>query len=172
MIKIITVIGAALFLFGCREINYTDQEQTKETERLVEAADDAVGMPEIGNFTEKRFAKKVYELKDERVKTYSYFMDSRGRLHFLCESVGYGLPASAQYVNPERAALISRSDGYQILPQPEPNGLFMPAELLATYVFCSDGKGGLQPVYSEPELIISPFKLNHASQLQQLSSSE
>ncbi|WP_263081266.1 hypothetical protein [Endozoicomonas sp. Mp262] len=165
MIKKTILVCTTLFLSGCNEINQTEQEQTKETVELQEAADETVGMPVIENFSEKQFAKLIYELKDQKIKTYSYFMDNTGQLHLLCESVGYGLPASTQYVNPERAALVSRSDGYKVLPQPEPNGLFMPLQLTATYALCDDGNGNLQPVYSEADLIISPFKLKHVSSL-------
>ena len=128
---------------------------------MVAQANKMVGMPNIVNFTEKRFAKLIYELKDQEVATYSYFMDMNGNLHFLCESVGYGMPSSVQYVNPEEYHMNGAT-----LPQPEPNGLFMPEGLAATFVLCSDGKGGVRPVYSEPELIVSPFKLKAANSFQ------
>ena len=38
-------------------------------------------------------------------------------------------------------------------------GLFMPEGLSATYVMCMI-KGKLKPVYVEPEIIVSPFKLH------------
>jgi hypothetical protein len=54
--------------------------------------------------------------------------------------------------NEERGAGIT-------LPQPEPNGLFMPPDSEATWIMCSDGSGGVRPVYSEPRLVVSPFPL-------------
>lgn len=148
----------AIGLAGC--MDSTDREQARKTEAMVRAADEAIGMPNIVNFTEKRFAKLIYELKDQEVTTYSYFMDMNGGLHFLCESIGYGMPSSVQYVNPERYHVNGAT-----LPQPEPNGLFMPEGLAATFVLCSDGKGGVRPVYSEPELIVSPFPLKSVDRL-------
>ena len=82
---------------------------------------------------------------------------------FYAESVGYGMPASVQYLNPERK--ITGHQSISTIPQPEPNALFMPEGLDATYVLCSDGKGGVKPVYSEPKLIVSPFELKHSDSL-------
>lgn len=162
-----TIALCTLLLMGCPTGEAsTDQRQAKATEAMVAMAEKTVGMPNIRNFQERRFAKLIYELKDSEVVTYSYFMDMNGKLHLLCESVGYGLPASVQYVNPERIAKSHNQGGFAILPQPEPNGLFMPDGLDATYVLCTDGKGSVKPVYSEPKLIVSPFPLKGAAKLQ------
>jgi hypothetical protein len=138
----------------------TDGQQRAETEKMVAEAHRQTGIPNIRNFTERKFAKMIYELRDKEVATYSYFMDMYGKLHFLCESIGYGLPYSVQYVNPEK-----RITGPLTIPQPEPNGLFMPDGLSATWVLCSDGKGSVKPVYSEPALIVSPFPLRGSTEL-------
>lgn len=150
----------ALFTMGNSECGGTDAQQQRETERMVQEAHKQTGTPNIRNFTERKFAKMIYELRDQEVSTYSYFMDMNGNLHFLCESIGFGLPYSVQYVNPERYAHNGTT-----LPQPEPNGLFMPDGLSATWVLCSDGKGSVKPVYSEPSLIVSPFPLKNAGDL-------
>lgn len=138
-----------------------DIREKRQTAKMQLEAAKRVGTPNITNFTEKRFAKMIYELRDKEVKTYSYFMDMNGGLHFLCASIGYGLPASVQYVNPMKYHYQGAT-----LPQPEPNALFMPDSLDATYVLCIDEKGKIKPVYSEPKLIVSPIKLKTKSQLQ------
>lgn len=165
------VLGATI-LAGCNietkaASPSADALQAKQTAEMVKAAAQSVGMPNITNFTEKRFAKLIYELKDQEVATYTYTVDMQGRLHFLCNSIGYGVSASVQYSNPERVLHGSHRSTYGAygavtIPQPEPNGLFMPEGLAATYVICTDGKGNLKPIYSEPELIVSPFQLKTA----------
>lgn len=139
----------------------TDQKQRQQTERMVKEANNRVGMPGITNFTEKRFAKMIYELRDSEITTYTYFVDMNGQKHFLCESIGYGLPYSVQYVNPERVLHGAGANGRSAatIAQPEPNGLFMPDSLSATWVLCSVN-GEVKPVYSEPSLLVSPFKLH------------
>jgi hypothetical protein len=47
------------------------------------------------------------------------------------------------------------------LPQADPNGLFSPASAEGTWVLLKDPNGKeTRPVYIEPRIIVSPFKLN------------
>lgn len=165
MKRIITLLLllTTLVVIGCKESS-SDKDQRLATEKMVKEANARIGMPGIVNYTEKRMAKMIYELRDKELKTYSYFIDMNGKLHFLCNSIGYGLPASVQYVSPEKIAY-SASSSHLVLPQAEPNGLFMPDSLDATYVLCTDKDGKIKPVYTEPKLIVSPFKLKAATSL-------
>lgn len=167
MKTIITVLMASLLFASCDSNSETaDSMERKQTELMQKEAAKQAGLPGITNYTEKKFAKLIYELRDKEMTTYSYFMDMNGRLHFLCNSIGYGLPASVQYVNPKKVTRYwGQATGRKVIPQPEPNGLFMPDSLDATYVLCVDSKGKIKPVYSEPKLIVSPFKLKSATYL-------
>lgn len=135
----------------------TDRKQREQTEKMVSEANRQIGMPGISNFTERRFAKLILELRDTEVATYTYTVDLQGRLHFVCNSIGYGLPYSVQFTNPMKR--VTGTHGNLAMPQPDPNGLFMPGGLDATWVLCDDGKGGVSPIYSEPKLMVSPFEL-------------
>ena len=46
------------------------------------------------------------------------------------------------------------------MPQPEPNGLFMPDGLAATWLMLIDEKGDIHPAYFEPAIIVSPVLLH------------
>ena len=142
--KIFLTISLLLSACGVRHQS-TDQKQRAATEKMVAEAQRQTGLPNITNFTEKKFAKMIYDLRDSSITPYSYFMAMDGSLHLLCESIGYGLPYSVQYVNPER--VYDRMYGIT-LPQPEPNGLFMPDGLSATWILCSGVNGEVTPVYS------------------------
>ncbi len=137
-----------------------DTEQSKQTEKIMEEMNAQVGMPAIVNFNEKRIAKEIFELRDDaKLTTFTYIVDMNGKKHLLCKSMGYGLPYSVQYTNPERVA-INRSNWGVTLPQPDPNGLFMPDGLSATWVLCLDPESGQsKPLYVEPQIIVSPFAL-------------
>ena len=51
--------------------------------------------------------------------------------------------------------------GYAILPQADPNGLFMPSGLSATWLLLIDPKtGDPVPTYVENEIIVSGFPLH------------
>ena len=157
--QLLIILAASLALAGCNVEQSADTQQAAKTAELAKAADDAVGMPNIKNFREKRLVKMLYELRDTELATHTYYLDMQGGKHFLCDSVGYGINASVQYSNPERYARPNSNSNYTTLPQPEPNGLFMPEGLAATYTMCVfDGK--VTPIYVEPEILVSPVRLD------------
>jgi hypothetical protein len=47
-----------------------------------------------------------------------------------------------------------------MVPQAEPNGLFMPPTADGTWVQCIGKDGDIQPLYIEPHVIVSPWPLN------------
>ena len=91
--------------------------------------------------------------------TYTYIVDMNGRPHKLCDSLGYGLPYATQYTNPQMPQQPFNGSVY-VLPQADPNGLFSPAAAEGTWVMLLDADGQPHPVYIEPRVIVSPFKLN------------
>jgi hypothetical protein len=114
-------------------------------------------MPGITNFTEAKLVRHLYELRDQKILTYSYVPDMNGKLWHLCDSIGYGLPYGVQFSNPEK----STDNRAYPMPQSEPNGLFMPATAEGTWITCinPNNPGDIAPVYVEPRVIVSPFKL-------------
>ncbi len=86
-----------------------------------------------------------------------------GELIFIGRCVGYGLPYSVQYTNPERVAHRENygSGSFGTMPQADPNHLFMPSGLSATWLMMVDpSTGDARPVYVEPQIIVSPFPLH------------
>jgi len=147
-------------LTGCTEDVSTESIQQNLQEKTTKQAAVSVGMPNIINFTEKRLAKKIYELRDDKIVTYTYlFSEQTGKKVFFCKSIGYALPYATQYSNPEKRVNTGTSDYNYNIAQAEPNGLYMPSSAEGTWVNCIDGAGTPQPVYVEPRVIVSPFKL-------------
>ena len=116
-------------------------------------------MPGMVNFTEKKIMRRLYEMRDKNIATYTYMVDMNGKLHHVCDSMGYGLPYGTQYSNPEKV-VSNGSQVYGTLPQSEPNGLFMPPSAEGTWVICASTSGDFTPMYIEPRVIVSPFRLN------------
>lgn len=154
---------AALTLTAC-DISRTptvDNQQAAQTESIVAEAQRQVGMPNIVNFTERKFAKMILELRDSEVATFTYIVDMHGERHFLTESIGFGIPYSVQFTNPQRAIW---AGGYQskagvTIGQPDPNGLFMPTSSSATWVLAAT-EGGVTPMYVESEILVTTFRLD------------
>jgi len=147
---------------GCGITPQADQELQVKTEAQAKEANKELGMPNIVNFQEKKVLKMIYELCDqENLVCYAYlFNRNNGSIgQYLGKCIGYGIPYSTQYSNPEKM-IHPYSGVYYNLPQAEPNQLFKPTGLSATWLLLIDpATNEPRPVYIEPEIIVSPFKL-------------
>lgn len=158
-----TSLGAST---SCYQVNEAEEAQREATESIQAEAQAQVGMPDIFNFTERRQMKDILELRDKPdLLTFTYIVNMDGDLLPLCRSIGYGLPYSVQYTNPSSISRRAWGSGAvsegMVLPQPDPNGLYMPEGLSATWVLCVDpGSGKPDPVYVEPSIIVSRFELD------------
>ena len=152
---VVSVLG--LTACGPQQKTSTQIEREKQEEMSKQGVE-SVGFPAITNFAEKRMMKDIIELRDQNVATYVYITDLNGRLHKVCNAVGYGLPYATQYTNPQMRVASDR--GVVTLPQADPNGLYSPASADGTWVLCVDAKSGKpKPVYIEPRVIVSPIPL-------------
>ena len=161
--KTLSIFGFIFFLMsaagGCKGTPNSDDVQREKQEQMSMQATLAVGMPAIVNFQEKRMLKMILELRDTEIKTTTYIVDMNGKLHKLCPSIGFGFPYSTQYTNPSRIA--GYGEGRFPMPQADPNGLFSPPAADGTWVMCMNTETKkLSPVYVEPRVIVSPFKLD------------
>jgi len=158
MKKVLALVAVVGILAGCDVQPNSTQIERKKQEEMTMQAVTQVGMPAITNFAEKRMMKDILELRDQNVATTTYIADMNGKLHKVCNSVGYGLPYATQYTNPQMK--VSGQNGNVTLPQADPNGLYSPASADGTWVLCVDAKSGKpKPVYIEPRVIVSPIPL-------------
>lgn len=145
---------------GCDQISKSsDAELAQRTEQSMAEANRQIGMPNIINFQQRKLMKLIYELCDkEDLICYAYIKsDYQGKLVFIGKCIGYGIPFSAQYTNPEKIVFQA---GFGTLPQADPNGLFMPTSSSATWLMMIDPETQKpRPVYLEPEIVVSPFPL-------------
>lgn len=162
----LVVIGLLFTLTGCVQdtVDTADDKQREATTELMQEAERQVGMPAIANFQERKLMKMIMEQRDkEKLTTYAYITNLEGKLVYIGQCVGYGLPYSVQFTNPQKFQR-DWSRGHlstYTIPQPDPNGLFMPEGLSATWLMMLDEETGeVHPVYVEPQIIVSPFKLH------------
>ncbi len=164
----------ALFAFGCEERRATsDDVQRHQQETLLAEGTAQVGMPAIKNFRERKLLRDILELRDQAgLSTFTYVQsEMSGRLVFLCHSVGYGIPYATQFTNPSKPAYWGNQTVYT-LPQADPNGLFSPAAADGTWVMCKDpGGSAVKPVFIEPRVVVTPFRLPDAEELLPASAS-
>lgn len=158
---ILLIAIMAIMLTGCDMNKSSQSKEQKQQEEMQKESIAQVGTPAIANFREKRLLKQIYELRDQDgLLTYTYIVaEQTGKLVFIGETIGYGIPASTQFNNPEKLA-----NGYHdstAIPQAEPNGLYSPSSAEGTWIMLKDASGKtVKPVYVEPRIIVSPFKLD------------
>jgi len=158
--KYILAICIATLLAACGEQTQTAAqiERKKQSELSLKGVQQ-VGMPAIVNFAEKRMMKDILELRDRNLATTTYIVDMNGKMHKVCDSVGFGLPYATQYTNPQMPQQPFGSNTY-VLPQADPNGLYSPASADGTWVQCLDPKTKKATVvYIEPRIIVSQFPI-------------
>lgn len=155
-----------IFMFvGCDEVVKSNAKQESEaTEEIMREIANEIGMPNITNFYEKKLAKKIFELRDDsKLITYAYTQNMDGKYVFLGTCVGYGLPYSVQYTNPDTVYKGGNtSSGYwgTTIAQADPNGLYMPDGLSATWLILVDEETGEQSIiYTEPSIVVTQNKL-------------
>ncbi len=159
----IVVIGA-LSLAGCGEVRGVNEAVQQERQKTIESMEQSsreVGFPNITEFTEKKLMKMLYELRDDpNLITYSYRVNEDGKYIFIGETLGYGIPYSTQYTQPETMQRVFLPDAYisasrpdiytEILPQADPNGLYNPIGLSSTWIMLVNPEtGDIEPAYIE-----------------------
>jgi hypothetical protein len=155
-----TLLALCFPLLACDIHSSTDDLQSREQAKALAEAHAQIGMPAIGDFSEKRMLKDLYELRDKPFPTHTYLVNElRGCLMYLGPSMGYGLPYATQYTAPTKWEY-DATHGTRVSPQAEPNGLFMPTAAEGTWILLkSPTEDKVRPIYVEPRVVVSPFKL-------------
>lgn len=156
------VAGMLLLMLNSSCEQNTNDKLAQQQEQLMKEAHAQTGIPAIINFQERKLMKMILELRDqENLVCYAYIVpEMTGKPVFLGKCIGYGLPYATQYTNPLKT-YGSYQGGYEILPQADPNGLFMPESADGTWLMMVDpNTNEPRPVYIEPKILVSPFKLD------------
>lgn len=121
--KLIFLMLAALFTTSCDNIGaLLGSNQTK-----------------IEVYQDKKLLRALYELRDKNVPTFTYTMDSNGKLHYLCKSTGFGIAEDSRFGGDSPSGVYSEGAG-------------------GRYVFCVIGKA-VAPLYVKAKPIISTLPL-------------
>ncbi len=146
-------------LMGCEVDESTELAQNQKQEQLLEQSNAQIGMPNIVNFKEKRDAKLIWELRDDAdLITYAYFQNMDGQFIYLGQCMGYGLPYTTQYTNPDQLA--GAHSEASVITQADPNGLYSSETTNATWLMLlNEETGEVEVVYSEPSIVVTQSKL-------------
>ena len=135
-----------------------------QQEDMVANGRQIVGMPGIHNWFELKTIKQLYEKRDDN-KTIKYaylWSEVTGKATFISKCIGFGIPYATQFSAPQKLQQVQYGGAThrEILPQSEPNGLFMPAEARGTWLILINPVTGVgEPGYFEPDVITTPWPL-------------
>ncbi|MCK4454640.1 hypothetical protein KAU51_04860, partial [Candidatus Parcubacteria bacterium] len=113
----ILFLSLLFFGFGCTSENKNaDATQAKQMAKSMSEAQAQIGMPNIINFQQRKLLKTIFELCDkEDLICYAYIKsDYQGKLMFIGKCIGYGIPFSAQFTNPEKVVHGDHQLGYDL----------------------------------------------------------
>lgn len=162
------LVLASLFI-GCSETTVSETStklEAKQQEELSKQAIMSVGLPNISNFYEKKTLKKILEMRDNpKVINYLYTRNSMtGKWIYEGKCVGFGIPYTTQYTNPEKMGTVDGGANYAenpyTLPQADPNGLYSVPNGTATWVIKVGDKGQQTIEYIESEIRVTQEKID------------
>lgn len=157
-LTILMVMTLLMSNTDCKD-NSSNAVLAEKQEQLMQEANRQVGMPAVKNFQMRKLMKMIIELQDQSdLVCYCYLVNEmNGSIgQFMGKCIGYGLPYSTQFTNPQMVDGSTRV----VIPQADPDGLFKPSSAEGTWVMLLNPKTN-EPhvVYFEPRIIISPFPL-------------
>jgi hypothetical protein len=158
-------------LMGCESTaeTSTDLKKTKQQESSFFDMYSKVGRPKITRWTEAKQLKDIYEARDDAdLICYAYTKNEMtGKYVYEGRCRGFGIPYSTQFSNPEKVVDMEKEYGHNWssvyglldkIPQPEPNGLFMPTSSSATWLMMIDEDGNEEIQYFEPSIVVTQSK--------------
>lgn len=169
MKKIVLGLVLASLFIGCSEKIVSDTStkmEAKQQEELSKQAIMSVGLPNISNFYEKKTLKKIIEMRDNpKLVNYLYTRnDMTGKWIYEGKCIGFGIPYTTQYTNPEKMGTVEggqyNAENPYTLPQADPNGLYSVPNGTATWVIKVGDKGQQTIEYIESEIRVTQEKLD------------
>jgi|688.fasta_scaffold19399_12 hypothetical protein len=155
-------LACGVALAGCGAyVPNADTVQRHQQEQLSKEAAAQTGMPAVVSFSRRKQLKLIIELRDKaNLPTFSYVRtQGTGELKLLCKSIGFPIPDSAQYTNPQKIETVRGEP--VTLPQADPDGIFSPPSSDATWVICVNPEtGDPSPTYEENRVTTSLYPLS------------
>jgi hypothetical protein len=156
-LAIMAAMASVLTLAACREGGPVQPEQaaSAQQEDISKRAQDEVGIYHPTNFTRKRLANRIGQMLDSpNLATISYAQGLDGKLRCIGHTIGFPLPGATQTTSPMKWWRREEFTGSGVAdtelgPQAEPDQLYSPASMDATWILLVNAKGVAEPAYFE-----------------------
>ncbi len=157
--RTIILVLSILVLTACsKNSESTDSKDTEQVERQQSQYAKGQPVPTFDWSLERQLVIELYGVRNQKVATHSVWRSDMGMVEGDCPSHGYGIPYDTSITNPLKIAWRRRHESVAMatVEQPEPNGIFLSKNTMATWVFCLGETGSLEPVYVEAKVTVYP----------------
>jgi hypothetical protein len=136
----------------------TDSQESRDSKAVdKQQSQYAVGqpVPAYDWSLERHLMIQLYNVRNDRVATHAVWRSNYGMIEGDCPAMGYGLPYDTSLTNPLKISRL-HNGVYDVVEQPEPNGIFASKNTAATWVMCTGDAGIIEPHYVESKVTIYP----------------
>lgn len=152
MKKIMAILILSAFCLGVNECGQESKDrETVQMQQSQYAARQPI--PIFDWSLERHLVIQLYGIRNKRVITHAVWRGDMSVIEGDCPSIGFGIPFDTSLTNPLQR---DGSNG-AVIEQAEPNGLFASKQTSATWVMCSDGAAGIEPIYVEGKVTVYPY---------------
>jgi len=159
MKKILTLIAVsvvAVSLIGCQENQRKKDARATERQQSQYAAGQP--LPSFEWSLERHLAIQAYILRNQKVSTHAVWRGQTSIVEGDCPSMGFSLPYDTSLTNPLKP--VSNNISASVVEQMEPNGIFLSKNSNATWVFCLNDIGSIDPVLIESDVTTYPYPVS------------
>jgi hypothetical protein len=113
-------------------------------------------VPKMDYSLERDLLIQLYLKRNTAVTTYSLWRGNTSIIEDHCPSIGYGMPFDVSLTNPLalKYKITNNQKVTGVVEQPEPNGVFASKNTNATWVFCLNADGSIEPEYVEAKVTV------------------
>lgn len=104
---------------------------------------------------ERHLTIQSYILRNQKVSTHAVWRGMTSVIEGDCPSMGFTLPYDTSLTNPLKR--VAGTNGAVAVKQAEPNGIFLSKNSNATWVFCINDYGSIDPVLIETNVTTYPY---------------
>jgi hypothetical protein len=155
---VLLVIGTGVLTSsGCGESQEARDQQVVQQQQSQYAKGQPI--PTYDWSLERDLVIQLYDVRNQRIATYSVWRSDYGMIEGDCPSMGYGIPYDTSLTNPQMATIVGDTVGVRgvaTIGQAEPNGVFASTNTSATWVMCVGSGGVIEPHYVESHVTVYP----------------
>jgi len=153
LILAVAVSTIALSMTACNDSQR--RADAKNTERQQSQYATGQPVPSFDWSLERHLTIQSYQLRNQKVSTHAVWRGLTSVIEGDCPSMGFTLPYDTSLTNPLKLAAEWRDSS--VIEQAEPNGIFLSKNSNATWVFCINDYGSIDPVLIETNVTTYPY---------------